>query len=141
MREVLTKIEGEETPMPPKTTSFNVDLSTMPPSNEEHIHESMRAITEEVALERLESFLDMPGMLQIITNECTSPGCGDGVHDESEFPLTDHRHFVKHDVVAIDQEPSTGAIRAHSAEGDWTISPSGARSLLRHLTRVSLGSG
>lgn len=136
--------------MPPTKTRFDVDPGTMPPVNEEQVHESMRLITEEQGLERLEHMLDMPGMLQIITAECAVSGCrfemdpATGrrqiVHDETEFPVTDHRHFIKHDVVAIDQD-ERGRIRATSEEGDWTVSPSGARSLLRHLTRVSLGSG
>lgn len=127
--------------MPPTKARFNVDPSTIPPGNPEHIHASMQDVTEEQALQRLEAFLDIPGMLQIITAECVSAGCGNGVHDESEYPVTDYRHFVVHDVVAIDQDPANNQIRAHTAEGDWSMSPDGARSLLRHLTRVSSGNG
>lgn len=138
-------------------TGFNVDLATMPTPNEERIRESQRGRSDAEALRQLEALFTAGGMLEIITNECAVPGChvelvngrAVTVHNEDPaeggIPVTDHRHFVKHAVVAIDQVPdgefAARCIRAHTAEGDWKVAPDGPRVLLEALTETTLGPG
>lgn len=130
------------------TARFSVDASKIPPINEDQVHPSLRDMTEDEALTRLAALVEVPGMLRIVTSECVKgPNClhddvdpdtGQAVrvHDESDYPVTDHRHFVVHDVVSIDQD-ERGWPRANSAEGDWVVTPAGARSLLRKLMEVN----
>lgn len=81
----------------------------------------------EQAAELLHKLLEIPGFLRIITNE---HACGGGAHpslpwfdsarcEGCEYPLTDPRHFVIHDVARIEGPDKRGRYKVHSAEGDW----------------------
>jgi len=69
----------------------------------------------------------MPGTLKIITNAHT---CGvDLVPRDTadlmlcaqyQYPVTDPRHFVLHDVVKLESREDKGRVRVYSAEGDYT---------------------
>ncbi len=86
-------------------------------------------MNREEAIQQLEA-LTHAGGLKIITSE---HDCGAGVHPDIppfdqaicasyEYPLTDLRHFVIHDVTGMVQAPGSagekGQYRAYSAEGD-----------------------
>ena len=88
------------------------------------------------AKEMLSDMLKVPGLLRIITNECISANCKGDEHDESEYRLTDPRHFVIHKVVRLEELPN-GQMRAHSAEGDWCQGQ--AQDVLRRLQKWNMG--
>lgn len=88
------------------------------------------------ARDMLYKMVKVEGLLRIITNQCVSPNCKGDSHDESEYHLTDPRHFVVHEVVKLEERPD-GTMLAHSAEGDWTWGLPEA--LLRRLQRWNMG--
>lgn len=96
----------------------------------------------DAAIARLEALMQAPGTLRIITNE---HACGGGVHpsiggavndagerapwdqeacDAFAYKDTSPLHFVRHDVVRLEQARGgpgeRGQMIARSAEGDWT---------------------
>jgi hypothetical protein len=95
----------------------------------------------ERATKRLGELLKTPGNLRVITSEHACQGTrwdaetdarGAAAHpsrpefdaarcDAYEYPLTDARHFVCHDVVALEGPDAKGRYRSVTAEGDYTI--------------------
>ncbi len=78
------------------------------------------------AIWTLQELLRKPGTLRIITAECASKACTGAPtsptgHDEGLFKAKDPRHFIIHDVVRLERPNRRGQVRAHSAEGDWTL--------------------
>ena len=85
----------------------------------------------------LYKMLTVEGLLRIITCECAVSGCQGDEHDESEYRLTDPRHFVIHKVVKLEELPN-GQMRAYSAdEVDWTQGQ--PVDLLRRLQEWNMG--
>ena len=78
------------------------------------------------AIWTLQELVKKSGALRIITAECVSKACtgsptSPAGHDVGLFKLADPRHFVIHDVVSLDSPNHRGQVKAHSAEGDWTL--------------------
>jgi len=99
---------------------------------------------KDTSVEELQALLKIPGALRFIT---AAHACGpegqDGASYEPkteeelaaceafEFPQTDWRHFVIHDIVSLEGPNDKGTMVAHTAEGDWCMGLPNA--LLRRL--------
>lgn len=57
--------------------------------------------------------------------------------DKYEYPITDHRHFVKHPIVKIEGPDEKGLYTAYTEDGSWRRAS--APALLKRLTESSLG--
>jgi hypothetical protein len=88
------------------------------------------------AVQQLQALVEVPGALQIITNEhAHANGKNPSPEDceRAEATLDQPAHFVCHDVVEI-EDAGGGLYRAKTAEGDWTVGkPS---DLLRRLQQA-----
>lgn len=98
------------------------------------------SMKDDVALAQLEALVKIPGSLRIITVDHI---CGGGRHpgdpgfdnqkcDSFAFPLTDHRHFRKEDVLRIEGPNHRGQYTAFS-ENARTVSFDGPAALLHRL--------
>jgi len=109
---------------------------------------SAESAEEDRTIATLEALAAIPGALQIITDEHACQGRSGAKHPRFasfdadtcaryEHPLTDYRHFVRHDVVRLEPVEGTNRYRAHSAEGDWCEGEPAA--LLARLTESTRG--
>lgn len=87
---------------------------------------------KDTSIEELRALVKIPGALRFIT---AAHACGpDGQDGASytpkteaeleaceafEFPQTDWRHFVIHDIVSLEGPNHRGVMIGHTAEGDW----------------------
>jgi len=100
-------------------------------------------------IEELKALLKVPGALRFVTARhlcdpkyLEGPYCEPKTAEELEicaafeFPLTDPRHFVIHEVVSLEARPD-GTMAAVTAEGDWCVgSPAGLMRALRKAREV-----
>lgn len=82
---------------------------------------------DELALAELVALVQVPGALRIITNEVRPDLRQDPDDPNSKLPedadpdlLLRPDTFVQHHVTRLEVRAHLGAVRAHSAEGDWT---------------------
>lgn len=68
------------------------------------------------AIQQLNALVQIPGALQVITNQHAHEGDCSSI----EATLDQPAHFVCHDVTEI-EDVGGGLYRAKTAEGDWTV--------------------
>jgi hypothetical protein len=81
------------------------------------------------AYDQLVALVNVPGALQVITNEHAHEGDCTSI----EATLDQPAHFVCHNVTEI-EEAGGGLYRAKTAEGDWTVG--NAEDLLKRLQQA-----
>ena len=87
-------------------------------------------MADPMEVQQMQDLVKLPGMLKIITN---AHACQAAIHpdfagfsqskcDRYDFPTTDPRHFILHDVARIEPYAGhPGAYIAYSNEGDYTM--------------------